>query len=95
MIEIRPKPGGRGSLYEPTPQGRELWDVLRALGGWAERWMEVTPEHAEPDVVLWSWCESFLRRDLLPDRRVVVRFEFNVRTGRRLNDLAAGRAGRG
>lgn len=84
VIEIRPKPAGRGSLYEPTPQGRELWDVLRALGSWAERWMEVTPEHAEPDVVLWSWCESFLRRDLLPDRRVVVRFEFTVRTGRRV-----------
>ncbi|MGH9119303.1 MAG: winged helix-turn-helix transcriptional regulator [Acidimicrobiales bacterium] len=84
VIEIRPKPGSRGSLYEPTPQGRELWDVLRALGGWAERWMEVRPEHAEPDVVLWSWCESFLRRDLLPDHRVVIRFEFTVRTGRRL-----------
>jgi hypothetical protein len=26
-------------------------------------------------VVLWSWCQEFLRRDLLPDRRVVVRFD--------------------
>lgn len=86
VIEIRPKPDGHGSLYEPTPQGRDMWSVLRALGEWAERWMEVTPEHASPDVVLWSWCESFLRRDLLPDERLSVRFEFELRgsRGRRL-----------
>ena len=28
-------------------------------------------------MVLWSWCQEFLRRDLLPDRRVVVRFDFS------------------
>jgi len=84
VIDIRPKPEGRGSIYEPTAQGRELWEVLRALGDWAERWMDVTPEQAEPDVVLWSWCESFLRKDRLPDRRVVVRFELTVRTGKRI-----------
>jgi hypothetical protein len=35
-------------------------------------------------MVLWSWCQSFVRRDLLPERRVVVRFEFR-RGGRRVN----------
>jgi DNA-binding HxlR family transcriptional regulator len=76
VIHIRPKPGGHGSLYEPTPAGRDLQEVLNAIAGWADRWMEMTFEHADPDVVLWSWCQSFLRRDLLPDRRVLVRFEF-------------------
>lgn len=83
VIEIRPKPGGRGSLYEPTPAGRDLWPVLNALGGWAQRWMELKPDHAHPDVVLWSWFGGFLRRDLLPDRRLVVRFDFEV-LGRRV-----------
>jgi DNA-binding HxlR family transcriptional regulator len=83
VIQIRPKPDGHGSLYEPTPAGRDLQGVLNAIGGWAERWTEVTSEHAGPDVVLWSWCQSFLRRDLLPDRRVVVRFEY-ARGGRRV-----------
>jgi DNA-binding HxlR family transcriptional regulator len=82
VIEMLPKPDGRGSLYVPTPAGRELWPVLQALGDWAERWMEATAEHADPDVVLWSWCQSFLRRDLLPERRVVVRFAIKQR-GRR------------
>jgi hypothetical protein len=39
--------------------------------------MDVAPKHADPDVVLWSWCQEFLHRDLLPDQRVVVRFEFS------------------
>jgi FAD/FMN-containing dehydrogenase/DNA-binding HxlR family transcriptional regulator len=79
VIEIVPKPQGRGSVYLPTPSGRELWPVLQAVGDWAERWMDVTAEHADPDVVLWSWCHSFLRRDRLPQRRVLVRFEFRQR----------------
>ncbi|HEX3211389.1 MAG TPA: hypothetical protein VH016_02380, partial [Actinomycetota bacterium] len=57
--------------------------VLEAIGGWAERWSELTGEHADPDVVLWSWRQSHLRRDLLPDQRVVVRFEF-TRQARRV-----------
>jgi DNA-binding HxlR family transcriptional regulator len=75
LCTIRPKPEGRGSWYEPTRAGRDLWPVLQALGAWAQQWMEVTAEHADPDVVLWSWCHAFLRRDQLPERRVVVRFE--------------------
>jgi hypothetical protein len=77
------RPDGHGSLYEPTPAGRDLQGVLDALAGWAERWMELTHQHADPDFVLWSWCQSFVRHELLPDRRVVVRFEF-ARGGRRV-----------
>jgi DNA-binding HxlR family transcriptional regulator len=77
VIQVRPKPDGHGSLYEPTAAGRDLLPVLLALGGWAERWTELTTQHSDPEVVLWSWCQEFLRRDLLPDRRVVVRFDFS------------------
>jgi DNA-binding HxlR family transcriptional regulator len=76
VLEIRAKPNGRGSVYEPTPAGRDLAGVLESIGGWAQRWTELTGDHADPDAVLWSWTRTFLRRDLLPDRRVVVRFEF-------------------
>jgi DNA-binding HxlR family transcriptional regulator len=77
VIQIRPKPDGHGSLYEPTPAGRDLSGVLEAIGGWAERWTDLTTEHSDPEMVLWSWCHEYLRRDLLPDRRVVVRFDFS------------------
>lgn len=75
VIQIQLKPAGRGSLYEPTPAGQKLWPVLCALGDWAEGYMDLTVEHSDPGVVLWSWSTGFLRRDLLPDRRIVVRFE--------------------
>jgi hypothetical protein len=66
--------------------------VLEAIGGWAERWTEMQGKHADPDVVLWSWSQTYLRRDLLPDRRVVVRFEFTRHARRvRLWLLAEGR----
>jgi DNA-binding HxlR family transcriptional regulator len=84
VLVIRPKPDGHGSLYEPTPAGSDLSTVLHALGGWAEKWTELTREHADPDYVLWSWCKSYMRHDLLPEERVVVRFEFH-RGKRRIN----------
>ena len=40
------------------------------------KWMDVRPEHSDPGVALWSWCQVYLRRDRLPERRVVVRFDF-------------------
>ena len=84
VITIRPKVTGHGSLYELTPAGRDLSGVLSALGAWAERWTDITHEHAEPDYVLWSWCKLYLRDDLLPGGRVVVRFDL-PRAKRRIN----------
>ena len=76
VIEIRPKPDGRGSTYEPTEAGRELSEVMLALENWGRKWAELKPEHAHPGVVLWVWANFFLDRDRLPRRRVVVRFEY-------------------
>jgi DNA-binding HxlR family transcriptional regulator len=79
IIEILAKPSGRGSLYEPSEAGRALESVITALGVWGDQWMDVRPEHSDPGVALWSWCQVYLRRDLLPERRVVVRFDFRYR----------------
>lgn len=81
VIQIRPKPDGQGSLYELTPAGRELWGVILAIGLWAEKWLELAPEHASPAVVLWSWMTSYLCRDRLPEGRVLVRFDFPQLSG--------------
>lgn len=82
IIDIRPKSNGQGSTYELTPAGRELWPVILALGTWAEKWLELAPEHASPAVVLWSWMETYLARDRLPDRRVLVQLDFPNVQGR-------------
>ena len=37
VIEIRPKPDGPGSIYEPTQAGRELSEVMLALQRWGSQ----------------------------------------------------------
>ena len=49
-----------------------------SLGEWGARWLEIAPENLDPFVALWSMCNA-LRRDRLPDRRVVIRFDFLAR----------------
>jgi DNA-binding HxlR family transcriptional regulator len=75
VVESRPKAGGRGHRYALTSAGRELFGVCQSLGEWGARWLEIAPENLDPFVALWSMCHA-LRRDRLPDRRVVIRFDF-------------------
>ena len=76
VVATAPKESGFGVRYVLTDAGNELWPVLLALGAWGERWVELRDEHANPRFLLWTWCTSYLARANLPDRRVVVRFEF-------------------
>jgi DNA-binding HxlR family transcriptional regulator len=78
IVESRPKPDGRGCRYELTSAGRELFKVCASLGEWGARWLEIAPQHLDPFVALWSMCNA-LRRDRLPNRRVVIRFDFTGR----------------
>ena len=76
VVRTEPKEGRRGRTYGLTEAGRALWDVVGPMAAWGERWIELQPEHTDPSFVLWAWVHAHLRRDLLPDRRVVVEFEF-------------------
>lgn len=76
VVSCRPKPEGRGSIYELTEAGADLATVIDALGVWGERWVEVTSEHADPGFALWAWCQAQLDRSKLPADRVVVAFTF-------------------
>jgi DNA-binding HxlR family transcriptional regulator len=73
-----PKPEAR---YELTPAGHDLFRVCQSLGEWGARWLEIAPENLDPFVALWSMCKA-LRRERLPDRRVVIRFDFTGRPRR-------------
>ena len=80
-----PKPDGPGSRYELTAAGADLLGVIEALGRWAETWVDVLPEHADPGFALWAWCHVQLDRDALPDRRVVVAFDDSRSAGSKPN----------
>jgi DNA-binding HxlR family transcriptional regulator len=75
------QPDGRGHHYELTSAGHDLFKVCQSLGEWGARWLEIAPENLDPFVALWSMCNA-LRRDRLPDRRVVIRFDFTGRPRR-------------
>ena len=66
---------GRGHRYQLTSSGHDLFKVCETLGEWGARWLEIAPENLDPFVALWSMCNA-LRRDRLPDQRVVIRLDF-------------------
>jgi DNA-binding HxlR family transcriptional regulator len=75
VVESAPKAQGRGYRYQLTSSGHDLFRVCQTLGEWGARWLEIAPENLDPFVALWSMCTA-LRRDRLPDKRVVIRFDF-------------------
>lgn len=76
VVDTTPNPSGRGSRYHLAEAGKDLGDVMAALGTWGERWIALAPEHLDPGLVLHSWVSRFLARERLPGRRVVVQFDF-------------------
>jgi DNA-binding HxlR family transcriptional regulator len=78
IVVSAPKPDGRGHHYKLTSSGHELFAVCQTLGEWGARWLDIAPENLDPYVALWSMCHA-LRRDRLPERRVVIRFDFTGR----------------
>jgi DNA-binding HxlR family transcriptional regulator len=82
VVASEPSPSGRGSRYELTHAGEELADLAFELGTWGARWLEVSPEHSDPVVVLWGW-KNDLVRERLPSRRALVRFDLRERKRRR------------
>ncbi len=73
----RPARAGRGSEYHLTDAGCDLEPIITALGEWAVRWMFAEPEPAEVDPIsLTWWMHRRVAIDRLPDRRVVVEFDY-------------------
>ena len=72
-----PAEGGRGSEYHLTPAGKALERVLDAMGEWAVEWLFTEPEPADVDPVtlLW-WMHRRVDLGRLPNRRVVLEFDF-------------------
>jgi DNA-binding HxlR family transcriptional regulator len=80
-------PGAQSKLaeYHLTDAGRELKAVIDAIGGWGVRWAFGEPQPEELDGALLVWkIHQRLNRELLPERRTVVEFDFSGPRGRRV-----------
>lgn len=63
--------------YELTAAGRELHDVVEALGTWGIRWMpQLGDEHLDPHLLLWDIHRN-LDLDALPPERIVLAFHIH------------------
>lgn len=83
VVERRKSSEGRVTEYHLTRAGRELQRVIDVLGGWGARWAfgDPRPTELDPVVLLW-WMRRRVHRHRLPERRVVIQFDFRGgRTG--------------
>lgn len=77
VIERRMDTGGKKPEYHLTPAGQELSSLIMELGRWGQRWVnrDVGAEDADPRLLMWDMRRR-LHLDKLPDRRVVLQFDF-------------------
>ena len=76
IVELRANPSGRGSTYYLTEAGTQLAEVIKLLGNWGQRWLELSQEHIDPDFFMWKLFQH-LDVARLPAKRRVVLFEFD------------------
>lgn len=76
VLDARPLPSGRGSTYHLTPAGRDLHDVLIAMGRWSITWLyeKLDPTDVDAESLMW-WMHRRTDPAHSPDRRVTVQFD--------------------
>jgi DNA-binding HxlR family transcriptional regulator len=76
VIETWPSPTGKGHEYHLTPAGKDLEDVIIALGRWAVEWLfdDLKPHEVDPITLTW-WMHRRIDHEHLPPGRVVIEFE--------------------
>jgi DNA-binding HxlR family transcriptional regulator len=85
VVERLPRPQSKVAEYHLSEAGRDLKVVIEALGGWGVRWAFAEPRLEELDAGLLVWkIHQRIDRELLPDGRTVVEFDFSGPKGRRV-----------
>jgi DNA-binding HxlR family transcriptional regulator len=77
IIERRAGQSGRVTTYRLTQAGQDLQIVIGAMASWGFHWAfgEPRPEEQDPWLLLW-WMRRRVEPATLPQRRVVVQFDF-------------------
>ncbi|MGB7119947.1 MAG: helix-turn-helix domain-containing protein, partial [Bradyrhizobium sp.] len=78
IIERRARKDAAGHEYWLTPAGEAFRPVVSELGHWGLVHARDTlrPDDLDPTLLLWGFRKRAIR-DVLPDRRIVARFEFS------------------
>lgn len=85
VVERLPRAQSPAAEYHLSEAGRGLKTVIEAIGAWGVRWAFGDPRPEELDAGLLVWkIHQRIDRDLLPDRRIVVEFDFSGPKARRV-----------
>jgi DNA-binding HxlR family transcriptional regulator len=85
VIERLPRARSKVTEYHLSEGGRDLKAVVEALGSWGVRWAFGDPRPEELDAGLLVWrIHQRINRELLPETRTVVEFDFTGPRGRRV-----------
>jgi len=85
VVERACPPRSRIAEYQLTDAGRALKRVIEALGAWGVAWAfgEPAPEELDAGLLIWKMHQR-INRELLPEIRTVVEFDFTGPRGRRV-----------
>lgn len=85
VVERLPAARSAVPAYHLSDAGRELKAVIEVLGAWGVRWAfgEPRPEELDAGLLVWK-IHQRIDRELLPERRTVVEFDFSGPRGRRV-----------
>jgi DNA-binding MarR family transcriptional regulator len=73
--------GQKGSEYELTQAGRDLYPTIIELAKWGLKWMRATMQEDELDIdLLMLDIQRNVKRELLPAAKVVVKIHFTNQT---------------
>jgi len=77
VVERLPRGDSKLAEYHLTQAGRDLKPVIEALGAWGVQcaFGEPTVEELDPALLVWK-IHQRINRELLPERRTVVEFDF-------------------
>ena len=79
VVERKPVPSERGVMeYHLTDAGRDLRDIVIAMGMWGQKWVEssLSLKNLDPSLLMWDMRRN-LNPEPLPKRRTVIQFLYH------------------
>lgn len=76
VVERWPSPAGHGHEYHLTAAGKDLEQVVVAMGRWAVHWLftDLAPNEVDPITLTW-WMHRRVDHERLPPDRQVIQFD--------------------
>jgi DNA-binding HxlR family transcriptional regulator len=78
VVERKTDAKGKRQEYDLTQSGAELFDIVKGLGDWGQKWVNhnIGPGDVDPKLLVWDMHRR-LDLEQVPDHRVVVQLDFH------------------